>query len=101
MLRSWDYGDLRIDTLVAPMSVLTNALGLLLAVPLRGGIPGLPGNFGTFEASAVAMLALFRVPVEVGLTATLLLRGFTYWLPMAPGFWLSRRELKGGRRERS
>ncbi|MFI9063386.1 ABC transporter ATP-binding protein [Streptomyces sp. NPDC053429] len=36
MLRSWDYGNLRIDTLVAPMSVLTNALGLLLAVAVAG-----------------------------------------------------------------
>jgi len=53
-----------------------------------------PGGLGTFEASSVAMLALFRVPVEIALTATLLLRGFTYWLPMAPGFWLSRREIK-------
>jgi ATP-binding cassette subfamily B protein len=35
-LRSWDYGNLRIDTLVAPMSVLTNAFGLLLAVTLGG-----------------------------------------------------------------
>ena len=54
-----------------------------------------PGGLGTFEASSVAVLALFRVPVEVALTATLLLRGFTYWLPMAPGFWLSRKEIKG------
>ncbi|MFJ9542912.1 ABC transporter ATP-binding protein [Streptomyces sp. NPDC101225] len=37
MLKSWDYGNLRIDTLVAPMSVLTNVLGLLLAVALSGG----------------------------------------------------------------
>ncbi|MFG2134272.1 ABC transporter ATP-binding protein [Streptomyces sp. NPDC048751] len=37
-LRSWDYGNLRIDTLVAPMSVLTNGLGLLLAVTL--GVSG-------------------------------------------------------------
>ncbi|WP_257004159.1 ABC transporter ATP-binding protein [Streptomyces sp. SA15] len=35
-LKSWDYGNLRIDTLVAPMSVLTNALGLLLAVAIGG-----------------------------------------------------------------
>ncbi len=35
-LRSWDYGNLRIDALVAPMSVLTNVLGLLLAVALGG-----------------------------------------------------------------
>ncbi|WP_432118128.1 ABC transporter ATP-binding protein [Streptomyces sp. bgisy032] len=39
-IRSWDYGNLRIDTLVAPMSVLTNALGLLLAVALAGGAHG-------------------------------------------------------------
>ncbi|WP_324785850.1 ABC transporter ATP-binding protein [Streptomyces sp. H51] len=36
-LKSWDYGNLRIDTLVAPLSVLTNALGLLLAIALGGG----------------------------------------------------------------
>ncbi|MEU6918019.1 ABC transporter ATP-binding protein [Streptomyces olindensis] len=39
-MRSWDYGNLRIDTLVAPMSVLTNAMGLLLAVMLGGGAHG-------------------------------------------------------------
>ncbi|MEU6804357.1 ABC transporter ATP-binding protein [Streptomyces neyagawaensis] len=33
-LRSWDYGNLRIDTLVAPLSVLTNVLGLVLAIAL-------------------------------------------------------------------
>ncbi|MFB6847313.1 ABC transporter ATP-binding protein [Streptomyces sp. NPDC056373] len=39
-MRSWDYGNLRIDTVVAPMSVLTNAMGLLLAVTLCGGTHG-------------------------------------------------------------
>lgn len=33
-LRSWDYANLRIDTVVAPVSVLTTTLGLLLAVGL-------------------------------------------------------------------
>ncbi len=37
-LRSWDYGNLRVDAVVAPMSVLTSAVGLLLAVALRGGL---------------------------------------------------------------
>jgi len=40
-LRSWDYGNLRIDALVAPMSVLTNGLGLLLAITLGGGQHGI------------------------------------------------------------
>jgi uncharacterized protein (TIRG00374 family) len=52
-----------------------------------------PGGLGSFEAASVAMLALSGVPVEAGLTATLLFRGFTYWMPMLPGLWLSRREL--------
>ncbi|MFE3516736.1 ABC transporter ATP-binding protein [Streptomyces sp. NPDC059166] len=39
-LRSWDYGNLRIDTLVAPLSVLTNGLGLLLAVGIGAGAGG-------------------------------------------------------------
>ncbi|WTW99547.1 ABC transporter ATP-binding protein/permease [Streptomycetaceae bacterium NBC_01309] len=37
-LRSWDYGNLRIDMLVSPLSVLANSLGLLLAVTLNGGL---------------------------------------------------------------
>ncbi|NJP48609.1 ABC transporter ATP-binding protein [Streptomyces sp. SBST2-5] len=36
MLRSWDYGNLRVDTLIAPMSVLTNVLGLLVAIVFGG-----------------------------------------------------------------
>jgi hypothetical protein len=36
-----------------------------------------------------------RLAVEPALAATLLLRGFTFWLPMLPGLWLARRELRG------
>ena len=40
-LRSWDYHNLRIDVLVSPLSVLANAIGLLLAVALGGGSHGI------------------------------------------------------------
>lgn len=53
----------------------------------------MPGGLGTFEGTCVAMLHVFGVPLEVGLAATLLLRGFTFWLPMLPGLWLARREM--------
>jgi uncharacterized protein (TIRG00374 family) len=59
-----------------------------------------PGGLGTFEAAAVGMLTFLGVSVEPALAATLLLRGFTYWLPMLPGLWISRREMKAGARER-
>ncbi|MER6677663.1 ABC transporter ATP-binding protein [Streptomyces sp. NPDC000983] len=52
-LRSWDYGNLRVDVLVAPMFVLTNVLGLLLAIAFAG-----PG--GGVEALVVAFTYYFN-----------------------------------------
>jgi uncharacterized membrane protein YbhN (UPF0104 family) len=52
----------------------------------------IPGGLGTFEGSCVALLHLHGVALEIALAATLLLRGFTFWLPMIPGFALARRE---------
>jgi uncharacterized membrane protein YbhN (UPF0104 family) len=52
-----------------------------------------PGGIGTFEGTCVALLHLHGVPVEAALAATLLLRGFSFWLPMVPGFALARREV--------
>lgn len=59
-LRSWDYGNLRIDTLVAPMSVLTNALGLLLAVTLGGGTHGVEAVVVAFTYYANATRIMFE-----------------------------------------
>jgi hypothetical protein len=40
------------------------------------------------------MLSLLGVSVEAAPAGTLLLRGLSYWLPMLPGIWLARREIK-------
>lgn len=53
----------------------------------------IPLGVGTFEAGSVALLGLLGIPLEAALTATLLLRGLTFWLPMLPGLWLARREM--------
>ncbi|MGD8328248.1 MAG: lysylphosphatidylglycerol synthase transmembrane domain-containing protein [Acidobacteriota bacterium] len=53
-----------------------------------------PGGFGTFDATCVGMLRLFGIPVGAGLTVAVLLRGFTFFLPMIPGLLLARRELR-------
>jgi uncharacterized protein (TIRG00374 family) len=55
-----------------------------------------PGGLGTFEGASVAMLVLFGSPATAALAATLLFRGFSFWLPMIPGLWLTRRELSEG-----
>jgi uncharacterized protein (TIRG00374 family) len=52
----------------------------------------IPGGLGAFEAMSVLMLRLLRVPLEAGLAATLMLRAYTLWLPMIPGFFILRSE---------
>ncbi|MEU9731460.1 ABC transporter ATP-binding protein [Streptomyces sp. NPDC048002] len=52
-LRSWDYGNLRVDVLVAPMFVLTNVLGLLVAIAFAGSGQGV-------EALVVAFTYYFN-----------------------------------------
>lgn len=54
----------------------------------------IPMGLGSFEAVSIAMLRLFGVPFEAALSATLLFRGFTLWLPLVPGGILLRSELK-------
>ena len=52
-----------------------------------------PGGVGTFEAACVALLHAGRVPFSPALAATLLLRGFTLWLPMVPGLFTAKQAL--------
>ncbi|MFO1426993.1 MAG: lysylphosphatidylglycerol synthase transmembrane domain-containing protein [Steroidobacteraceae bacterium] len=51
----------------------------------------MPGGLGTFEAASVSTLALAGAPVPLALSATLLFRGLSFWLPMVPGLAVSRR----------
>jgi Mg2+-importing ATPase len=51
----------------------------------------LPGGLGSFEAVSVVTLKMVAVPIPVALSATLLFRALTFWLPMLPGMWCSRR----------
>jgi ATP-binding cassette subfamily B protein len=59
-LQSWDYANLRIDTIVAPLSVLTNALGLLLAVSLSGGRLGVEAIIVAFTYFSHATVIMFE-----------------------------------------
>ncbi|MBZ4329885.1 flippase-like domain-containing protein [Corallococcus interemptor] len=54
----------------------------------------IPGGVGTYEAASVGMLNLFGVPVEAALAGTLLLRGFTLWLPLLPGLYMLRHSFR-------
>ncbi|WP_245721443.1 ABC transporter ATP-binding protein [Nocardia crassostreae] len=59
-LRSWDYANLRIDTLVAPIVVLTNVIGLLIALGLSGGNAGVEAIVVAFTYYFNATGIMFR-----------------------------------------
>src|SRR6202161_34774 len=59
-VRSWDYANLRIDTVVAPMSVLTNVLGLVLAIALGGGKHGIESIIVAFTYYSNATQIMFE-----------------------------------------
>jgi Mg2+-importing ATPase len=50
----------------------------------------IPGGLGTFEATSVLTLKMAGLDVPTSISATLLFRGLSFWLPMLPGFWLAR-----------
>jgi Mg2+-importing ATPase len=60
------------------ISALVRTLGLV------------PGGLGTYEAASVLTLHLIGEGVPVALSATLIFRALSFWLPMLPGLWFSR-----------
>lgn len=54
----------------------------------------MPGGLGTFETASVMTLKSIGLPLSAGLSATLLFRGLSFWLPMLPGLACSRRLLR-------
>ena len=57
----------------------------------------LPGGLGSFEAMSVLTLKMIGVAIPVGLSATLMFRALSFWLPMLPGLWFSRRAMAGSK----
>jgi uncharacterized protein (TIRG00374 family) len=70
------------------------AVASFVTASMVASLSPIPLGLGTFEATSVAMLRLLGIGLEAGLMATILLRGMTVWLPMLPGIWLMRRELR-------
>lgn len=53
-----------------------------------------PGGVGTFEAASIAILGLLGIPLAAGLTATLIFRALSFWLPLVPGMVIARHEAR-------
>ena len=60
-MRSWDYQNLRVDTITAPMHVLTNTLGLIVALATsRGTGTSLEAVFITFSYYTAATRVMWE-----------------------------------------
>jgi ATP-binding cassette, subfamily B, bacterial len=60
-LRSWDYQNLRVDLVTSPMFVLTNTLGLIVALRMSGGSgASLEAVFITFSYYATATRVMWE-----------------------------------------
>jgi len=62
----------------------------MMGASILAALAPIPMGLGSFEAGSTAMLGLLSVPVPAALAGTLLLRGFTLWLPLLPGLFLMR-----------
>lgn len=74
----------------APFSACFAAVVIASMAATLGPVPM---GLGTFEAGMVAVLSISGIGVENALTATLLYRGLSLWLPLLPGFFIIQREM--------
>jgi len=72
-------------------STIPSVFASFMIANLFRSISFIPGGLGTFEAAVVYMLKTEGTSYSAGLTAALLFRGITFFLPMAPGMWFSHR----------
>jgi uncharacterized protein (TIRG00374 family) len=78
-----------------PFSAAFSAFIMASIVVTLGPIPM---GLGSFEAVSIGMLRAMGVPFEAALSATLLFRGYTLWVPLIPGMFAARRQLKRKKR---
>src|SRR6185295_7644324 len=69
---------------------LSHAFATFMLANVIRTVSFVPGGLGTFEGAAVLMLRMDGLSVAAALSAALLFRGVTFFLPMIPGLWFSR-----------
>lgn len=99
---AWQLAIVLLDA--ATMSVCIRAIGAhapvdavfasFMIASLVRTMGVVPGGLGTYEATSVATLHLVGISVSAALSATLIFRGLSFWIPMLPGLWSSRRVLR-------
>jgi uncharacterized protein (TIRG00374 family) len=70
------------------------AFGAFIMASIVVTLGPIPMGLGSFEAVCIGMLRAMGVPFEAAFSATLLFRGYTLWVPLIPGMFAARRQLK-------
>lgn len=73
---------------------LTGVFASFMAASVTATMGPMPLGLGVFEGALIAVLHLTGIQLEAAFAATFLMRGITFWLPMLPGLWFARRELR-------
>ncbi len=73
---------------------VTGVFASFVTASLVATLTIIPSGLGTFDATLLGMLHVFGVPTTSALGAILLFRGFTLMLPLIPGLWLARKEMR-------
>ncbi len=71
----------------------TSVLACYIFSSMAGTLSLLPGGIGVFEGGAITLLGFVGLAPEAALTATVLYRGFSLWLPLIPGIFFARSEI--------
>ena len=74
------------------------AFGAFILASIVVTLGPIPMGLGSFEAVSIGMLGAMGVPFEAALSATLLFRGYTLWVPLIPGMFAARRQLRRKKR---
>ncbi len=86
------------EAIGAPISIGAGFVAVAIA-SIAATIGPAPMGLGTFEAGMIASLTVFGSTVEDALTATLIYRGLTLWVPLIPGFIIIQREFLQARKK--
>jgi len=76
------------------------AFSALIMASIVVTLGAIPMGLGSFEAVSIGMLRAMGVPFEAALSATLLFRGYTLWVPLIPGMFAARRQLKSKKKKK-
>lgn len=91
------FDALTLWTILQMLGVKLNFMLVFAAQVIAASLATLsfmPGGLGIFEGSLTGMLNLLGLSIESAFASAILFRGFTYWLPMIPGFLIAQRETR-------